>query len=171
MRILTAAAAAALVLFGLAVAAGAEEAAEVGDILIQDAYARASVGQAGTSVVYMTLVNTGDEADRLVGAASPAAEAVEPHTHLMEDGIMRMRPAEAIEVAPGTPTVLRPGGLHLMVIGLRAPLREGESMPLTLSFERSGEVELELPIRSIAATMGGMGQGGGHSQGHGGGAN
>jgi copper(I)-binding protein len=84
-----------------------------------------------------------------------------------------MRPVDAIEIDPGAPIVLQPGGLHLMVVGLSEPLAEGTTLPLTLTFERNGEVALDLPVRGLAPGGGHGGHGGGgtgHGGQHGGGA-
>jgi hypothetical protein len=81
------------------------------------------------------------------------ASVVELHTHTADGGVMRMRQVEAIDVTGGTTTQLRPGGLHIMLIGLKAPLKEGTRFPLTLKFEKAGEVALEVAVR--AATSGG----------------
>jgi periplasmic copper chaperone A len=131
--------------------APAAERVEVGEVVITDAWARASLGSAPNSAAYMTLEATGAEGDRLIGGATPAAERVELHVHLMEGDIARMRQVDAVEVAPGSPTVLAPGGLHVMLINLVAPLEEGASLPLTLVFERAGAVELEIPVRGLGA--------------------
>jgi copper(I)-binding protein len=71
----------------------------------------------------------------------------------MDAGIARMRPVEALEVAPGTPTVLAPGGLHIMLMGVERKLIEGQTLPLELTFETAGTVALEVPIRGLAAGM------------------
>ena len=139
--------------------AGDAGTAKVGDVMIHDGWARASIGSAPNSAAYMTLMISGDAGDKLLGASSPAAETAELHTHLMENGIARMRPVEAIEVAPGEPTVLEPGGLHLMLMGLKGQLEEGDAMPITLTFEKAGEVTLDVPVRGI---KGGMKHGEGH---------
>jgi copper(I)-binding protein len=135
-----------------------------GDVMIHDGWARASLGSNPNSAAYMTLETHGDATDRLVKASSPLAETVGLHTHIMENDIARMRPVEAIEVAPGEPTVLQPGGLHLMVMGLSEKLEEGATLPVTLTFEQAGEVALELPVR--AATGGGKAHGDDHQHGH-----
>lgn len=124
---------------------------------ISDAWARATAGQAANGAAYLTIANHGTAADRLVAAASPVARTVELHTHLMDNGVMRMRPVEAIEVDPGTPTVLQPSGLHVMLIGLVQPLREGESFPLTLRFAQGGERTVQVRVMGPGA----MGPGGG----------
>ncbi|MEZ5933648.1 MAG: copper chaperone PCu(A)C [Alphaproteobacteria bacterium] len=122
--------------------------AQAGNIMIHDGWARASLGSNPNSAAYMVLENHGDAVDKLIKAASPAAEKAELHTHIMENDIARMRPVEAVEVAPGEPTVLQPGGLHVMLMGLTGKLEEGGSLPVTLTFENAGEVTLDLPIRS-----------------------
>jgi periplasmic copper chaperone A len=144
------------VICGLAGLAWAEPMATVGTIAVHDAWARASLGQTGTSAVYMTLEASNDQGDRLVAAASPVAASAELHTHIMEGGVARMRPAAAIEIAPGEPAVLEPGGLHIMLVGLGERLVEGDTVPLSLTFEDSGTIEFEVPIRGV----GGMGHGG-----------
>jgi periplasmic copper chaperone A len=133
---------------GMALAA---DRVEVGGVMIVDAWARASLGTAPNSAAYMTLEATGAEGDRLIGGATPAAERVELHVHLMEGDIARMRQVDAVEVAPGAPTVLAPGGLHVMLVGLTAPLEEGATLPLTLVFEGAGEVLLEVPVHGLRA--------------------
>jgi copper(I)-binding protein len=151
----------------LALAAGAAaEMATVGEVTIHDAWARASLGTTGSSAVYMTLEIEGDEPDRLVAAATPMAERAELHTHVMDQGVARMRPVSAVEVAPGAPTVLQPGGLHLMLMGLKQQLAEGDTLPLTVTFEKAGSAEIEVPILGLAA---GMQHGGRHGAHHGGG--
>jgi periplasmic copper chaperone A len=137
----------ALLALALAPAAAAADEARIGDLVIQDAWARASIGQVLNSAAYMTVTNRGAETDRLVDAAAPAAARAELHTHLHEQGVVRMRRVEAIEVAPGEATVLQPGGLHVMVIDLAAPLEAGDRLALTLTFERAGEIDLDLLVR------------------------
>lgn len=137
-----------LALVTIATAALAADTTKVGDIIIHEPWVRASLGSAPNSAAYMML-ETDAEADRLVGGSTPAADEVQLHTHIMEDGVAKMRPVEAIEVAPGTPTVLEPGGLHIMLVGLTERLEEGSTMPLTLEFETAGEVALEVPIHGL----------------------
>jgi len=136
--------------------------AKVGDIIIHDGWARASIGNAPNSAAYMTLVTEGADVDRLVAVSTPAADRAELHTHLMEDGIAKMRQVEAIEVVPGEATPLEPGGLHVMLMGLTGALTEGAQLPITLTFETAGEVTLELPVRGL---RGGMKHGAGHKHG------
>ncbi len=114
-------------------------------------WTRASAGMTGAG--YMTLRNTGEAADRLVAASTPAAGRAELHTMTMDGDVMRMRRVEAIEIPPGGSTELRPGGLHVMLFGLKQPLKEGDRFPLTLRFERTGEVTVEVAVRGAGAPM------------------
>ncbi len=138
----------------LAVAAPAADTAKVGDIAIDQPWARASLGNAPNSAAYMILQNTGAVPDRLIGGSTPVATQVQLHTHVMEGGVAKMRPVDAIEVAPGQPTVLEPGGAHVMLQGLTQKLEEGTTMPLTLVFEHAGKVTLEVPVEGIMAGTG-----------------
>ena len=140
----------AVVLLAVSRMAAAEPMASVGEIAISDAWARASLGQMKTSAAYLTLEVTGDRVDRLIAVASPVAEKAALHAHVMDGGVARMRPVAAIEIAPGAPIVLEPGGLHIMLIGLGQRLIEGEILPLSLTFERAGTVEIEVPIKGMA---------------------
>jgi hypothetical protein len=128
--------------------------AKVGDLTIHQPWARASLGNAPNSAAYMTLETMGATPDRLIGGSTPVAQRVELHTHVMEVGVAKMRPVEAIEVAPGAPTVLEPGGLHLMLSGLTRKLDAGTTVPLTLVFEHAGEVTLEVPVEGVMAGTG-----------------
>ncbi|MEM8951899.1 MAG: copper chaperone PCu(A)C [Pseudomonadota bacterium] len=138
--------------------------AKVGDVMIHDGWARASIGSAPNSAAYMTLMTHGDAADKLVGATTPVAETVELHNHIIEGDIAKMREVEAIEVKPGEMATLEPGGYHVMLIGLKEPLTAGEVLPLTLTFEQAGEVTLEVPIKDL---KGGMKHGHDHKHGEG----
>ncbi len=115
-----------------------------GPIQVQQPFARATPAKMGGA--FMTLVNTGAGADKLIKAASPVAEAVELHTTIKEGEMMRMRQVTAIEIAGNGRTALEPGSYHVMLIGLKQPLKEGTSFPLTLTFEKAGEVKLEVPV-------------------------
>ena len=151
---------AASVLLGLTGGALAAD-TQVGQIVIHDPWARASLGASGTSAAYMIIEVTGDQPDQLIGAASPIAKHAQLHAEVMDNGIAKMRPVDAVEVAPGTPTVLAPGGLHIMLMGVQGKLVEGQTMPLELTFETAGKVELEVPIRGMT---GGMSPGMDHGQ-------
>ena len=131
-------------------------------VAVENAWARASISKTGAA--YVTLVNRGAGDDRLVAARSDVAARVELHTHEMEGNIMRMRPVEAIPVPAGQTVMLKPGGHHVMMIGLKGKLEEGGAFPLTLVFDKAGEITVEVPVRK----MGAMGPGEPHGGGHGG---
>ncbi|MDG4597945.1 MAG: copper chaperone PCu(A)C [Candidatus Contendobacter sp.] len=135
-------------------------AADTTTIKVEEPWARESPPTVTNGAAYMTLVNTGKEADRLVGASGEVSATVELHTHLMEDGVMKMRPIKAIEVNPGEPAVLRPGGLHIMLIGLKKPLVAGQTFPLRLRFEKAGEMPVEVKVRKME--LGGGSEHSGH---------
>lgn len=124
-----------------------------GDIAVSSPWARASAPNAPNGACYLEITNTGHEPDRLVSAASPAAAKVELHTHLMDNGVMKMRPVEAFEIAPGEPQVLRPGGNHIMLMGLTGPLKPGTSFPMTLTFAKAGAVTVDVPVQEAGAMM------------------
>ena len=131
---------------------------KLGDLLIDHPWARASIGKAPNGAAYMTITTEGTETDRLLAVESDVANRIELHNHLMVDGVMKMRPVAAIEVAPGEPTLLQPGGLHVMLMGLKAPLKKGENFPMTLVFERAGKVEVEIKIEDATETGAPSGQ-------------
>jgi periplasmic copper chaperone A len=142
--------AAAPALPALAAAPAAAQEARAGDLAVQQPWTRAA-GQGATGAGFLSISNRGAAADRLLSASTPAARAVELHTMLRDGDVMRMRAVEAIEVPPGQTVALRPGGLHIMLVGLSRPLREGETVPLTLRFERAGEVRVELSVQAAGA--------------------
>ncbi len=133
-----------------------------GDIDIQNPWARASAGPAKAGAAFMD-IKSGGAADRVVGASADVAEAVELHTHIRDGDVMKMRRVEAIDVPAGGMTRLEPGGLHVMFMGLTAPLEEGQSFPLTLSFENAGDITVDVEVKAAGA-MGGM-HGDGQGQG------
>ena len=123
----------------------------VGPLTIEAPWARASAGAARAGAAYLRIVNAGARDDRLVGVSSPVAGRVELHTHTMRDGVMRMRRIEAVPIPGGKSAELKPGGHHVMLIGLRAPLKEGETFPLTLIFDKAGTITVGAAVGSIAA--------------------
>jgi copper(I)-binding protein len=119
----------------------------VDDLVITHPWARATATPSVPSAGYLVIENTGTEGDRLLGANSSAAARVELHRTVIEDGIARMRPAPDGVILPADAIVeLAPGGYHFMLMGLALPLAAGTRVPLTLRFERAGEVEVELAV-------------------------
>ena len=139
---------AAVVLCVASLAAIAQD-ATVGALTIGHPWSRATPPAGRTGAGYLTIENRGATDDRLTGAAiDPAiADAAEFHSMTMDNGIMRMRPVAGGVVLPAGQTVeLSPGGIHIMLVGLKAPLKEGTRVPLTLTFEKAGTVTVELDI-------------------------
>jgi hypothetical protein len=133
------------------------------DVLVEDPYARAVPPGQPNSAVFMALTNTGEAARALVAAESEAAATVELHTHSMQDGMMRMRRIERIELPDGQRVVLEPGGLHVMLIGLAEQLQPGMDVALTLIFDDGSRMPVTAPVRRIDGAMGGGMHGhGGH---------
>jgi periplasmic copper chaperone A len=106
------------------------------------------------SAVYMRLTDLGINPDELVSASSPFAQKVELHVFAIQNKIYGMQPVDAIKVSPGAAaTVLRPGGAHVMLEGLKQPLRAGESIPLSLTFKNAGKAQIEVRVESPQAAM------------------
>lgn len=123
---------------------------ELGALRISNPWTRAA-GQGMQGGGFLTIRNTGATPDRLVSASSPAAGRMELHTHIRDGDVMRMRPVADIPVPANGEVALQPGGLHLMLIGLTQPLNAGQSIPVTLRFERSGEVTVQLAVQAAGA--------------------
>ena len=122
-------------------------------IAIERPWSRATPPGAQTGVGYLTIVNHGSEPDVLVAASSPAAERVEFHVTTTTDGIMKMRPATSGVTVPagGTVELKADGGYHLMLGGLKAPLRSGTMLPVTLRFAKAGSIDVVFAIEPIGA--------------------
>lgn len=144
-RMIPAAFAALLSLAGAAVAHGDHKHGEEGHVhaVYPFAYASAPGAQAGGA--YVTLENKGP-ADRLVAARADVSERVEIHEHRMEDGVMKMREVEGIDLPEGGAIEMKPGGYHVMFMGLKAPLEAGGTIPVTLVFESGAELSVEVPV-------------------------
>jgi copper(I)-binding protein len=117
------------------------------DITVSDAYARASTPMAKSGAAFMTITNTG-EADRLIGVESDAADRVELHTHISDaNGVMKMTHVEeGFEIPAQSTHLLERGGDHVMFMGLTAPFEEGKTVHVTLTFEKAGPVEVDIPV-------------------------
>lgn len=138
----------------LAILAGLTGPGQAGseDVVIADAWARATIGMSRPGAVYLTLRNTGEEAVTVTGLATPLAMISEIHqTTTNANGVSSMAPAGEITIDAGGSTALEPGGLHAMLMQLQEPLTEGETLPLTVMFSDGGEVTVEVPILGFAA--------------------
>jgi len=126
---------------------------KAGSLEIKRPWARATPKGAAVGGGYMTIVNTGATADRLVSFSSPAAGKFEMHEMKMDNGVMKMRPlSNGIEIKPGQTVEFKPGSYHLMFMGLKAPFEKGQRVKGTLTFEKAGKVEVEYAVEAIGAT-------------------
>ncbi|MER2528967.1 MAG: copper chaperone PCu(A)C [Candidatus Competibacter denitrificans] len=150
-------------LFLLMLSAPAFAAGEGGGIRIENARLPEMPPAAKTAAIYLDIVNSG-AADRLLSAQAEAtANQTELHATQFEGDMMRMRKVEAVDLAAGTTTALKPGGLHIMLIELKQPLRASQSVPLALRFEKAGTVQITVPVlkregAAAAAAHAGHGQ-------------
>jgi hypothetical protein len=126
--------------------------ADSNGIKVDQVWARATPGAAKTAAIYLTVTNTGTTPDTLEGTAStPAAEHADLHEMKMANGVMEMRPLKSLTIAPGKSVTLAPGGYHIMLTGLKAPLKEGQSVPLTLTFEHAGTQQVTASVAKVGA--------------------
>ena len=118
-------------------------------VKVEGAWARPTVAgqQGGGGFVTLTSI----AGDRLVGGSTPVAQQLELHTMTMQGDVMQMRQVEAIDLPAGKKVELKPGGLHIMFTGLKQPLALGSKLPVTLKFEKAGEVKVEFVVTSRAA--------------------
>ena len=137
--------------FSAAVFAGSGAHADSSGIRVEQAWARATPGGAKTGAIYLSVTNTGTTPDRLVSVATPAADKADLHEMKMERNVMEMRSVPAIDIPPGKTVTLDPNGFHIMLIGLKAPLKEGETVPLTLTFEHAGMQPVTASVAKIGA--------------------
>lgn len=125
-----------------------------GDIYIDHPVARATTSMGRASGGFMEITNLGKTADRLISASSSFAVRTELHLTANDDGVMRMREIEGIEIPAGETVVLKPGSFHVMFIGLDAPLVVGETRELILGFETAGEVLVTLQVEALTNVQG-----------------
>ena len=135
----------------LAAPARAEE-VKAGDLVITQAWSRATPGGAKTGGGYLTIENKGSAPDRLIGGSADVAGKVELHEMSMKGGVMTMRPLDkGLTIEPGKTAKLAPGGLHLMLEDLKGPLKQGDKVPVTLEFEKAGKVQVSLDVQGVGA--------------------
>jgi periplasmic copper chaperone A len=143
---------------------------DVGSIHISQPWARATPKGASSGADYMTITNSGSDVDRVNCVSSDASAQCQMHTMTMEDGVMKMRPVEGgLEIKPGETVTLKPGGYHVMLLNLSHPLEQGNTLKVTLKFDKAGTVDIESPIAAIGAPVPGAAQGGGSMMMQGGG--
>jgi periplasmic copper chaperone A len=123
---------------------------KLGEIAIGHPYSRTTAPGQSTGGAYLRLENRGP-ADKLVSASTPVAQGIEMHEMRMAGETMQMREVGVIDLPSNRPVVLQPGGLHLMLVGLKAPLKKGDRFPLTLKFQKAGEVTVEVVVETPSA--------------------
>jgi copper(I)-binding protein len=123
-----------------------------GDLVISQAWSRATPGGAKVGGGYLTIENKGTAPDRLISGSADVAAKVQVHEMSMNNGVMTMRPLEAgVVIEPGKMIKLAPGGFHLMLLDLKSPLKQGDKLPITLEFEKAGKVSIVLDVQGIGA--------------------
>ena len=130
---------------------GFAEEYQLDTLRIDHALARATPPGAKTGIVFFTVDNAGDAADRLLHASTPIAAGVALHQMVLDGGMMRMRAVPSIEIRPGGRLELQPGGYHLMLLDLKQPLKVGEKFPLTLTFAQGGAVTVSVQVEEMGA--------------------
>ncbi len=140
--------------FVLALAINGQVQAQTPDaksIVVDHPWARATRAGAKTGAAYMTLINSGSSGDRLLAATTPVAEKIQFHSVSEENGVSRMREMHDVAVAPGAKVTFSPGGMHVMLVGLKQPLKEGQTFPLALKFEKAGDVNVTVSVAKVGA--------------------
>lgn len=132
-------------------ASAACEAVTAGDLTVSAVWSRATIGAGRPGVVYLTVRNDGAEDDALLGLSTPAATMPMLHETVVTDGVATMPHAMTVPVPAGGTAELAPGGFHAMLMGLAAPLEAGATFPVTLTFERAGDVTVEATVLPLAS--------------------
>jgi copper(I)-binding protein len=135
--------------FAAGIVAASAALAQPTQLEVDNAWAGATPGKAENGAAYVTI--TSPTADRLVSASTPVAKKAELHTMSMQGMVMKMRPISGVDIPAGQPVSLKPGGEHIMLMGLNQPLREGQSFPLTLDFEKAGPRTVTVTVEKVGA--------------------
>ena len=126
------------------------------DLMVMGAFARASAVSTATSgVVYMTLTNHGATADKLISITTPAAGMAMLHESVDAGGVASMKEMPGLEISAGGSVEMKPGSLHIMLMGLNAPLKKGDTLKLMLTFEHAGQVDVDAKVGDVAQSVGG----------------
>ena len=137
---------------------------KAGDLTIEHAHARSSMGNMPNSAAFLQIANKGKSDDALLSASAAIAERVELHTMSMEGDVMKMRAVDSVELKAENTISMKPGqGPHVMLFGLKKPLKAGDKFPMTLNFRKAGAVEVLVEVMDIAA-HGKHGAGHGHEE-------
>lgn len=154
-------------IFSLLAVSTAAFAGSADDVTVSDPYVRQAPPNASASAAFMVLRNTGAGEAKLIGASNTASKVSELHTHINDNGVMRMRQVAEIVIPAHGETRLQPGGFHVMMIGLKAPLNEGETVPFTLNFADGSSKTLTLKVLRMMPAGGMPMSGGGMQHQHG----
>lgn len=127
----------------------------IGQLKIENPYARATAPGQKVAGGFMKIENKG-AADQLIAVSSPVAGEMQLHTMAMDGNVMKMREVKAIDVPANGSVELKPGGLHLMFMDIKSPLKAGEAVPVKLKFQKAGEVEIKVPVREMGSGSGHM---------------
>ena len=134
------------------VAPASAEDVKAGDLVISQTWTRATPNGAKIGGGYLTIENKGSTPDRLVGGSGEVAGKIEVHEMAMDNGVMKMRPLDkGLTIEPGKTVKLAPGGYHLMMFDLKAQLKQGDKVPVTLEFEKAGKVTVSLDVQGVGA--------------------
>lgn len=126
--------------------------ADSSGIEVSQVWARATPGNAKTGAIYLTITNKGTTPDTLEGTAStPVADHADVHEMKMVNNVMEMRPVPSLPIPPGQTVVFEPSGYHVMLTGLKAPLKEGQTVPLTLTFAHAGAQQVTAAVAKVGA--------------------
>lgn len=141
----------AMIVAAAGIAAENTIAAEVNGIVVEDPFARARPGSAKMGGAFLKITNTNASDDALVSARTDVAKRTELHTHMMQDGVMRMSQVDMIPLLAGKTVMLKPGGYHVMMMGLTSALEKGSDFKLTLSFRHAGDITVMVPVKDAGA--------------------
>ena len=140
-----------MLVYFIAAPALAEE-VKAGDLVITQAWSRATPGGAKVAGVYLTIENKGSTPDRLIGGSADVADKVQVHQMTMNNGVMTMRPLDqGLTIEPGKTVKLAPSGYHLMLLDLKSPLKRGDKVPVILEFEKAGKVTVSFDVQGVGA--------------------
>jgi periplasmic copper chaperone A len=163
MKQLTKTIAVAAAIAALLTAPACAEDVKAGDLVITQAWSRATPTGAKVAGAYLTVENKGSTADRLVSGSGDVAGRVEIHEMAMDGGVMKMRPLDnGLVIEPGKTVKLAPGGYHMMLMDLKTQFKQGDKVPVTLQFEKAGKVNVSLDVQGVGAQAPGGGDHSGH---------
>ena len=121
-------------------------------LTVNDPYVSLVPPNSQVSAAFMVIKNAGSTDRKLVKAESPVAKTVELHSHTNENGVMKMREVKSIDIKANGQAELKPGGYHIMLINIRQALKEGEAIPIALTFDDGSKQQIEAPVRKVPTT-------------------